>query len=229
MIGEGETAQVLRNAFTGRFDEGLAEGPVPIEKLCPGSFSGAGSEGMAPLVRKCGARNSHEIGQRPALFDVDPDGTARDSNSDAAAGVADVELHGCAMTIVIKEGLSVGASRETQRLRLAGHHWRQQDAQASMGGREAPAVCLEPESGRASTFRVAEEAAEIRPVTGTGRTEPKDEFVRARSCFRFRRECGKQARVQRLRCEALDGPGPRKFRRGPSQSPDEGVDAHVAI
>ncbi len=64
-------------------------------------------------------RNSHEIGQRPAPFDVYPDGAARDSNGDTAACVADVELHGRAMTVLVKPGLSVGASHETQFLRRA--------------------------------------------------------------------------------------------------------------
>ena len=81
-----------------------------------------------------------------------------------------------------------------------------------MGGSEAPAVRIPAEAGRARTFLLAEKITEIRPVAGAGHTEPKDEFVRARWCSRFRRERGKNALVQRLGRAALQGPGPCKFR-----------------
>jgi hypothetical protein len=133
------------------------------------------------------------------------------------------------VTVVVEAGLSVGASREAKFMRRTGNHWSQQDTQAGMGSSVAPAVGFEAEAGCARAFLLAETIAKIRPVAATGRTEPKEELVRARGGIHFEHDRGKYAFLQRRRWRTLQRPRPGTFHGWPVQGPDDCIDAHPAI
>ncbi len=226
LFSEGETSQILSDAFTGRLYESFAEGPVSVEQLRPGSRSREGNQGGVPLWSKCRCRNGHEIRYCSAPFDVDADGGSRHRDGDAAAGVAYAELHCSASILVIKIRLSVYANREAQCVRRTCHHRSQQGAQSGVGSGEGPTIGFETEAGRTHSFVLAEIFDEIWAAARVGDTEPKNEFVLTRQHSRFDGEFRHNVNAEWLGRRTLQRPSPRKFPRWRKQGPDEGIDSH---
>ena len=106
LFSKGETGQILSDAFTRRFYESFAEGPVSVEQRHTGGPIRAGNQRGARLGAKYGSGNGHHIGYSSASLDINADGASGDRDSDAAAGVTYAELQCRALAFAIKVRLS---------------------------------------------------------------------------------------------------------------------------